>query len=156
MKYLLFLLAVILFACQGKLTDEQKKEMREGMEASRIKKISEAEIIDAAFLWGRDIVRQLDNKYDTQSMRSLEDALHVRIYPLQTGDSVLREIEQQLIEAYTSTENVSLADNVQKISDDSLLYTFPVMDTLPDRSVAFRFALGILMPKKEVILSMDE
>lgn len=78
------------------------------------------------------------------------------IYPLAPGDSLLLAIEQQIIEAYTSANGLDLTDNIQKIGNDSLLYTYPVLSTLPDGSVQFKFALGIKMPKKEVILSMQK
>jgi len=145
----------LLSACQGKLTDEQRKEMKEGMEAHEIKKISEADIIAAAFAYGRKIADEIDST-NSGTTQQLEQKYKVVIHPLQSGDSLLMEIEQQLIEAYTSTEGtVDLTDNVQKMGSDSLLYTKPIMHQRPDGSSEFRYALGIRMPKKEVILSMD-
>ena len=143
-------------SCQGKLTDEQKKELREGMEANRIRKVSEADIIDAAFFMGRDISKKMGNDFDSLKAKSLSEVYNARIYRLKSGDSLLMQIEQQIIEAYVSSANVALADNIQKIGNDSLLYTFPVMDTLQDRSIVFKFALGIMIPKKEIVLSIEQ
>jgi len=160
MKKLLPLLLLAIFACQGRLTDEQKKEMREGMKAHEIVKISDAEITEAAFQYGRTISEKvqvgdssLADKADL--IKKLQEQYHVKIYPLASGDSLLREIEQQLIEAYTSAAEIEMTDNIQKIGADSLLYTLPIMETQSDGSVAFKYALGIKMTKKEVILSMD-
>lgn len=160
MKKLLPLLLLAIFACQGRLTDEQKKEMREGMKAHEIVKISDAEITEAAFQYGRTISEKvqvgdssLADKADL--IKKLQEQYHVKIYPLASGDSLLREIEQQLIEAYTSAAEIEMTDNIQKIGTDSLLYTLPIMETQSDGSVAFKYALGIKMTKKEVILSMD-
>jgi hypothetical protein len=160
MKYLLPIAFIFIIACQGKLSDEQKKEMREGMKAGEIKKISEAEILDAAFNYGRTIAdkiktQNIDPK-DEKSVSDLQEEYQVEIFRLQSGDSLLMEMEQQLIEAYTSASGVQLTDNVQKIGTDSLLYTLPVMEQQPDGSEMFKYALGIRMPKKSVVLSIKD
>lgn len=130
--------------------------MKEGMIANQIKKVTEAEIMDAAFKHGRKIAKLVNASIDSSNVHDIENEFRVKVYPLKNGDSLLMEIEKQLIEAYTSAPStLSLSDNIQKIGDDSLLYTIPVMDTLPDGSTQFRYALGILMPKKEVILSIE-
>ena len=159
MKKLLPLLLLVIFACQGRLTDEQKKEMREGMKANQIVKISDAEITEAAYEYGRSISEKIKGQ-ESQNLnddftKKLQEEYHVKIYPLTSGDSLLLDIEQQLIEAYTAASDIELTDNIQKIGNDSLLYTLPVMETRPDGSVTFQYALGIRMPKKAVILSMN-
>lgn len=156
MKYPLLLFIILIAACQGKLTDEQKKEMRDGMIANQIKKVSEAEIIDAAFSFGRSIAGKMNDTADQVKIDDLQRQYHVKIYPLKAGDSLLLQIEKQLIEAYTSGDNLLLTDNIQKVGSDSLLYTLPVLDTLEDGSTQFKYALGILMPKKDVILSIEK
>lgn len=159
MKYILSLCLLVMVSCGGSLSDEQKKQLKEGMEANQIKKISEAEIMDAAFRLGRKIsdeVKHTDMENQSQATRRLESEYHVKIYPLQQGDSLLLQIEQQLIEAYTSADpNLELSDNVQKIGADSLLYTVPVMEKTEGGAMQFKYALGIRMPQKEVILSID-
>lgn len=157
MKYLFPIIFLFTAGCQGSLTQEQKKEMRDGMKANEIVKISEAEILDAAFLYGRTISKEALQNPELGNQRyfaTLQDKYHVKIFPLEPGDSLLMEIEKQLIEAYTSTTSINLTDNVQKIGSDSLLYTLPIMDTLKDGSFSFKYALGIRMPKKDVILSI--
>lgn len=157
MRFLVTLALLLIFGCQARLTDEQKKEMREGMKANEIVKISEAEIIEAALLFGNKIVREVENLsvLEKPELDILEKEYKVSIFPLAPGDSLLMEIERQLIEAYTSANDLVLSDNIQKIGKDTLLYTHPVFSTLPDGSVQFNYALGIRMPKKEVILSID-
>ncbi|MEQ8362200.1 MAG: hypothetical protein RIF39_04915 [Cyclobacteriaceae bacterium] len=157
MKKLLPFVLLLIFGCQGRLTDEQKKEMREGMKANEIVKISDAEITEAAFRYGRIISEKIQEQDSPNEAltKKLQEEYHVKIYPLTSGDSLLMEIEQQLIEAYTSAADIELTDNIQKIGNDSLLYTLPIMETQPDGSVTFQYALGIRMPKKAVILSMN-
>ncbi len=140
------------------MTDEQKREVREGLKANEIKKISEADILNAAFNYGRTIARQVEEMKETRdddALHDLENKYQVVISPLEPGDSLLMEIEQQLIEAYISSSGVQVTDNVQKIGDDSLLYTLPVMKTQQDGAEVFQYALGVRMSKKVVILSMD-
>lgn len=158
MRFLFLLLVLIIISCQGRLTEEQKKELKEGMDANQIVKISDAEIVEAAFQYGRDLaeqVRALPSLNDKRLV-NLQDEFQVKIYSLATGDSLLLQIEQELIEAYTSARNIDLSDNIQKIGKDSLLYTMPIMDTLADGSLEFKYALGIRMPKKRVIQSIKK
>jgi len=154
-----FILILFITACQGSLTSEQKHEVREGIKANEIKRISEAEILDAAFEYGRMIANKIkeQNVYpeNVSALKNLEKIHQVVIFPLAPGDSLLMEIEKQLIEAYTFATNEQLSDNVQKLGSDSLLYTLPIMETQPDGSEVFKYAVGIRMPKKAVILSME-
>lgn len=117
--------------------------------------------MEASFAYGRSIAKLLEEGDSTSAdrafMDSLEMAYHVRIAPLHPGDSLLLEIESQLIEAYTSgAGQVQLNDDVQKLGADSMLYTKPVLREKPDGSVEFVHALGIHMPKKHIILAIKE
>ena len=158
MRHLILLLFLFLMSCTASLTEEQKKELKEGMKANEIMKISQAEITEAAFQYGRLIASEVKELPDTHNTKinEMEKNYHVTIFPLAPGDSLLLSIEQQLIEAYTSAKNIKLSDNIQKIGKDSLLYTTPIMSTLPDGSMQFEYALGIRMPLKQVILSINK
>lgn len=148
----------MLISCTASLTEEQKKELKEGMKANEIMKISQAEITEAAFRYGRLIAAEVKEIPDAQNAKKdeIERHYHVTIFPLAPGDSLLLSIEQQLIEAYTSAKNIELSDNIQKVGKDSLLYTAPIMSALPDGSMQFEYALGIRMPLKQVILSIHK
>lgn len=156
MKYIAFLGLLVLASCNGKLSDEQKKKIREEREESKIKKISDADITEAAFAYGRkitDIIEHRDKTLSNQKLiDSLESVFHIEIISLQTNDSTLRAVEKQIIEAYTSGGNgVTLSDNVQKMGKDSILYTKPLMQEQADGSVAFTKALGLRIAKRELI-----
>ncbi len=156
MKYVAFWGLLVLVSCNGKLSDEQKRKIREEREESKIKKISEADITEAAFSYGRkisEIIERRDNTLSNQKLiDSLENTFHVEIISLQTNDSTLRTVEKQIIEAYTSGgRGVTLSDNVQKMGRDSILYTKPLMRERPDGSVAFTKALGLRIAKRELI-----
>ena len=156
MKKLLAISLLVLIACNGKLTDEQKRKIREEREESQIKKISDADITEAAFAYGRTITSIIEKRDKTLSNKilvdSLENAFGVEIISMQTDDSTLRTVEKKVIEAYTSGgSTVSLSDNVQKMGKDSILYTKPFMRELPDGSISFTKALGLRIPKRQII-----
>jgi hypothetical protein len=151
----------VAISCGGSLTDEQRKKAREEREASQIRKVTDAELTEASFEYGRQLIAAIESKdksFTNQTLiDSLESAYHVRIAPLVPGDSLLLEIESQIIEAYTTgAGQVQLNDDVQKLGADSLLYTKPVMRELPDGQVEFVRAIGIHMPKKYVVLSIKD
>jgi hypothetical protein len=155
---IVFLLAT---SCGGTLSEEQRRKVRENMEANEIRKVTDAELTEASFAYGRAITEQLEAAEPALGNQRLSDSLqqiyHVRIVPLHPGDSLLLEIESQLIEAYTSgAGKVQLNDDVQKLGADSMLYTKPILREKPDGSVEFVQALGIHMPKKHIILAIKE
>jgi hypothetical protein len=159
MKHLLFFACTLfLFSCGGSLSEDQKKRIRESMEEGQIRKVSDAELTEAAFSYGRLIVDDLkgtdQDLSNPSTIDSIENIYGVKIISLKTGDSALMEIEKQIIEAYTSGGSLDLPDNIQRFGTDSLLYTKPIMQEKPDGSVEFVKAIGIHLPKKRVVLSI--
>ncbi len=159
MKHILLVSFLILISCNGRLTDEQKRKIREEREESQIKKITDADITEAAFAYGRAITNIIEKRDQSLSNKilldSLENVFGVEILSMQTDDSTLRAVEKKVIEAYTAGGNaVSLSDNVQKMGKDSILYTKPLMRELADGSVSFTKALGLRIPKREIIRSI--
>lgn len=147
---------IFLVACGGTLTDDQRKKLKDGMKRNEIKKVSEAQITEAAFAIGRVIAESVEkeNQKKTDSLLQIYD---VKIVYLHLGDSQLLGIEKEIIEAYTAgSGQVQLNDNVQRLGTEILLYTKPVMKELPDGSLQFNYALGIRMPRKQVVLSINE
>jgi hypothetical protein len=156
------MLTIAFFACGGSLSDEQKKKIREEMELNKIRKVSEADIMEAAFARGRVLVETLERlKGDSAQLDSLLKAEHGKIRWIVPGQSSIHETEQQLIDAYLSAEAGGQQDNVQKIrttqgESDSLLYSKPVTTQLPDGSDRLDGVWNIWLSKKQIILSMDE
>ena len=155
MKYIVSVCFLLLLSCTGKLTDEQKRKIREEREESQLRKISEADITEAAFEYGRMITAIIE-KRDVELKQSLfidslEKAFSVEIISMKTDDATLRAVEKQVIEAYVSGGTIALNDNVQKMGKDSILYTKPLMSEMSDGSVVFAKALGLRMSKREII-----
>ncbi|MBL7839061.1 MAG: hypothetical protein JNJ75_02865 [Cyclobacteriaceae bacterium] len=156
MKKLLIILTVFLCACGGSLSDEQRKQMREAREQQAIVKVTESEIMDAAFAKGRDVMSQLKQVNPDTGKVSTDEK--VRIHWLAPGKAHGLEIEQQLIEAYLNSmlSGVPLQDNVQKIGEDSLLYTNPVVITRADSSIEIKGTWNVWMSKRELIIAMGK
>jgi hypothetical protein len=86
---------------------------------------------------------------------SIARTRQVRIYSLIPDDATLREIEKQLVDAYLAGSDVGeVGDNLQKVGEDSLLFTKPVFKNRPDGSQQFSHAIGIKMAKKTIVLSI--
>jgi hypothetical protein len=156
MKYVAFVCLLALISCNGKLSDEQKRKIKEEREESKIKKISEVDITEAAFAYGRqitDIIERRDNTLSNKKLiDSLENVFQVEIISMQSNDSTLRAVEKQIIEAYVAGgSGVTLSDNVQKMGKDSILYTKPLQSKQADGSVIFTKAVGLRIAKRELI-----
>jgi hypothetical protein len=156
MKKLFISSLLVITACGGSLSDEQRKQMREASEQQAIVKVTDAEIMEAAFAKGRSVMSLLkDNNPDTSKVASQEV---VEIHWLGAGKTHGLEIEQQLIDAYLNSllSGTPLQDNVQKIGTDTLLYTNPVVLTRADSSIEIRGTWNIWIAKKELILAMNK
>lgn len=154
-------IALLAGACGGSLSDEQRKKMREEMEMHKIKRITEAEITEAAYARGREVMEALVHAENNQhKIDSVAVASKTRIRWIVPGKATAEGVEQQLIESYIAgAESGSLQDNLQKIRNaegqtDSLLFTRPVVKNLPDGAVKVEGTWNITMSQKQVILGM--
>jgi len=154
MRYLIILF-VMITACTGTLTDEQRKKIKENMAQGEIKKVTESEITDATYTWGRKLASAIEKRdrmlTNSTFLDSLAQTEGVEILAIQTDSDGLRAIEKQLLEAYTSSAG---GENVQKMGTDSLLYTKPVFREHPDGSTEFLKAIAIRFTRKQIVLSI--
>lgn len=161
MRYFFILLTLLTFACGGKLSQEERDKLREGMATQDIRRVTDAQLQEAAMALANSILGDV-NKIDPYLIKkpqidSLAKARGVSIYPLIPDEPALKEIEQKLIEAYVAGANAgTAADNLQAIGTDSLLFTHPVFRLHPDGSQEFTLAVGICMSKRSVVLSMPQ
>ena len=160
MRYSFLIVVVFISACGGSLSEDQRKRMREQMELQEIKKVSDAEITEAAYARGRQIMNEL-LKSDPAKADSIVKASQGKIRWIVPGSSGAIDIEQQLIDAYIAAEAGDLQDNIQEIrttqgKSDSILYTKPVVTKLPDGTERLDGVWNIWLSKKQLILSMDK
>ncbi len=146
---------LMLAACGGKVTDEQRQQMREARERQAIVKVTEAELMEAAFEKGRVVVATLKN--DPVQIAPVAQQQAVKINWLVPGAQGL-EIEQQLIDAYLNSllSDGNMQDNVQFIGTDSVLYTNPVVNTRADSSIEITGTWNVWMSRKQLVLSMHK
>ncbi len=158
MKYSVLLIVVALVSCTGSLSDEQRKRIKESMEQGQIKKLTEAQVTEAAFAYGRKVAIIWDKSDKTLTNNTWQDSLsqayQIEIVSLKPDNQNMRLVERQLLEAYMNGGTPD--DNIQKMGTDSLLYTKPVLRENPDGSVEFLKVLGIRMTRKQVVLSIKD
>ena len=156
-KYLLFPLVTLIYGCGGSLSNEQRQELKEGREKQEIKKVTEAELISEAMEQGKTIVALAEAvETDSEQLKKLRTEKKVKLKWIAIGSSDALEVEQQIIDAYImSSAGGDLPDNVQLYGEDSLLYTKPVMNVLPDGAFEIKGMWSILFSKRDVILSMS-
>ncbi len=157
----LLLLLLISLGCGGKLSQEEREKLHEGMATQDIRRVTDAELQEAALAFAASVMRDVEkvDKMLVQKGRidSLGAALGVKIYSLTPDDATLKEIEHNLIEAYIAgTDAGTAGDNLQAIGSDSLLFTHPIFRLHPDGSQEFSHAVGIRMAKRTVVLSMPQ
>lgn len=132
------------------------------MAASEIRKVTDAEITEAAFARGRTIMKSIEEfQGDSIKIDSLLKAQNGKVKWIVPGDVNAVNLEQQLIDAYIAAETGALQDNIQKIRNakgesDSLLYTKPVVRKQPNGTEKLEGVWNIWLSKKQLILSMDK
>ena len=159
-KLLPCVLVFLLLSCGGSVPEEQRKQMREKMEETKILRVTEAEIMEAAFTEGRNMVAKLDSlDSDSVGLKSFLEENEGRINFLKPGSSTAHLLEKQLIDAYLADASGAFQDNVQEVRNgggnvDTLLYTKPVTRKLPDGREELLGVWNIWLPKKELILEI--
>jgi len=150
------MLLTLLAGCGGSLNEEQRKQLKEGREQQKIKKVTEAELTEEAFTKGRSIITFVERNQAKRD--SVMMASHVVVRWLEPGSANASEMERQVIDAYLNSVMMggSLSDNVQRLGTDSLLYTKPVVLERPDGTVEVRGTWNVSMSKKELVLSMNK
>jgi Flp pilus assembly protein TadD len=161
MNKILFFVMLISLGCGGKLSQEERQRLHEGMATQDIKRVSDAQLQEAALNYGSVVMKDVESidKMLTNRKRidSMASARGIKIYSLTPDHATLKEIEQKLIEAYIAGTDAGVAvDNLQKLGDDSLLFTRPVFRIQSDGSQQFVHAIGIRMSKRTVVLSMPQ
>jgi hypothetical protein len=157
-----WVILAVFFACEGKLTDEQRRQMKEQMELHKIKRVTETEITEAAFEKGRSQIKQIESfGKDSAKINAFVSESGGRVRWIVPGKGNVLALEQQLIDAYLADMTGGMQDNVQELrhgteKTDSILYTKPVVVKLADGSERFEGVWNIWISKKELILAMDK
>ena len=160
MKNKFILLLSLLTACGGSLTQEERQKLKDGMVTQDIRRVTDAELQEAAMAFGSEVVRDIErvDRYlvNQTALDSLAQARAVIIFSL-TRESASPGLERDLTDAYMAgAANGTATDNLQELGNDSLLYTRPILKLHPDGSQEFSHAIGVRMAKRTVILSLPQ
>jgi len=108
---------VILFctACGGKLSEDQRKRLHEGMATQDIRRVTDADLQESALAYGKLVISDIERVDISLRKKSKIDSLaqfyHVRIYSLVPSDELLREVEKQLVDAYVAGSGSGQVDD---------------------------------------------
>lgn len=130
--------------------------MKEARSKQEIKKVTEAELIEATIRQGRDLVSKVNaGTHNSNGADSTYIMDQNKVRWLKAGTNNALEVEKQIIEAYIlSAITGELPDNVQFLGEDSLLYTQPVVGKLPDGAIEVKGMWSITFSRKDVILHL--
>lgn len=155
---------LLLAACGGNLSDEQRKKIRDGLEQNKIIQVSDAEIMSASLDRAHKIMEGLSaGKFSDKTIDSLETEYKASIHFVTPGATNARDIEKELIDAYIlgmATGNIQ--ENMQKMwrpdrkDYDSLLYSKPAVTRLADGSEQLEGVWNIVIARKDVVLEIGK
>lgn len=164
MIHRLMILALLLSACGGNLSDDQRKKLKEGMANQKIVQVSDSDIVTAAHEQGKQIYEQLERaQFDPTKVDSIANYYRVKIKWVVPGAGNAQETEQQLIDAYVmGMATRTLQDNIQRLhrsadqaAYDSLLYSKPKVSPMPDGVEQLEGIWNIYLSKKQIVLSIS-
>ncbi len=193
MKYVIvhLIIGLFLFACGSSDNKPVDREaLRREMKEREIKHVLPGEIIEAAYGQGDSLaqmaqqvlIRQYQKNPSEQkladyfknetsrSVDSLERAYAAKIRWVSLQDTLpqqLSDLEKQILDAYRYNveQEMEIDHNVQRIDDESYLYTQPVMQSELQQMLAasqpspadtnqFLGMWSIVLSKKEIIINM--
>jgi hypothetical protein len=155
------LIVLLGVACTGSLTPEQREKARKAIEEGQIKRVTPAQLMEAALKKGKQVVEDIGRKDPFFQNAVLFDSValenEVIIYTLRPETKGISETERAVAEAYQAQGDVTgISDNVQKLAGDTLLYTLPIGNERPDGTKPFSHAIAVKMAVKKVVLSITE
>jgi hypothetical protein len=161
MRILIVLVVGFSLSCTGSLTPEQREKARKAIEEGQIKRVTPAQLMEAALKKGKQVVEDIGRKDPFFQNVTLFDSVarmnDVIVYKLTPETKGISENEKAVAEAYQSQGDVTgVSENIQKLGVDTLLYTLPVGNERPDGTKPFSHAIAVKMAVKKVVLSIQE
>jgi len=156
------ILAILVFlgtACSVKQADMDVEKVKEEINSRKIRRVTDAQIVQAAYDSGKAIIERVDISQATCN-ESLNIDNDLVVSCMLVCDSTFLEAtkEQQVWSAYKyNFENgLEMNDNIQKSADSLLLYTLPVteLDTAQVQNIKLPRVLFLRLSKKDLILKM--
>jgi hypothetical protein len=142
----LYILSGLLVACGPGLTEEQKRKIKAEMEAGQVKRVSEAQIMEAALQQGKSLVSTANASAAISAQNEFGKAQKLTQMP-----SYASETESLVWEAM---KEKSVSENVQKIDVDTLLYTTPVWGKNKIGQDSVIAIWRVALSKKQIVLKL--
>jgi|SRR5690606_8994171 len=156
MKNLLLILLAFMTACGGSLSSDERKKLHDASKLQEVLRVTEAEIDEVVLAQGRSVTEQaMRFRDDRARLDSLGRANHAAVRWVASGAPDALSIEQQIIEAYVMNPAEDLPDNVQRMGEDSVLYSRPQTSKLPDGAIMVDGMWSVAFSKKDIILGMQ-
>jgi hypothetical protein len=164
MKYPVLICTIILTACGGSISDEQRKKFKEGMEMEKIVRATDSDILAEAMDKGHAAFDALKaTSFSLNKIDSIEKAQNVRINFLVPGKGNALAIEQEMIDAYVNS--IALGggnqENLQKVwtdaekkNYDSVMYSQPKMLVRADGVEELQGIWNIFIAKRDIVLNI--
>ncbi len=142
MKHIfIFTLMLAFIACDSKLTEEQRKALKDEMIERKIRKISQDEIYKKALEEGRSLMKAI---LAGQNKERLSADCDCQILLVNKISDELTAKEKQVVEAYLFSSG---EDNIQKDGDDKLIYTQPITTDSTKAVWVIRFKKSTIVKK---------
>ena len=163
--YFLFLLvALSLLSCDTKLSDEDRKAIKEELETQRITRMTESEIMSRAHETGRLIMDKIDSVYEINAgfevlsklLKELSGRYNVRIEWLDNNGDI-PENYKELMEAYKFiiASDKDALENIQVLQNKNFLYTRPNVQVSPDTTI-LKGLWNIELDRKYLVLHKQD
>jgi len=146
-------------ACSVKQADMDVEKVKEEINSRKIKRLTDAQIVQAAYDSGKAIVANIDLKaVECNKQLNINHAL-VEACSIVCDSTLLSNTKElQIWEAYTYNHKNGLPmnDNIQKSTDSNLLYTYPInnSDTTNQFTDTQPKVVFLKISKKKLVLKM--
>jgi hypothetical protein len=132
------------------------------MKSRAIRKISEGEIMEAALIRARAIQQKAEIDFDIiEGVPELEEleafgrSYGVILIWADEKTPLLNEKARQLFDAYVAASTArDLPDNIQKLGQDSVLYTKPIFVNLTSGEIKLLGMWSLTLSRKDIIQAM--
>ncbi len=152
MRYLIYLSLFSVLAC-GRVKQEDTSEIRAEIERSKIKRVTEKDLMQEVSVWGEQAKKKWDADYRVECQQTyvLDD------YTLEVYNKDLpvegQGVKSQLIEAYSYglQQGQPVGTNIQKLNDTLFIYSFPLSDKSYLKQVCKQDFAFVLLSSKKII-----
>jgi hypothetical protein len=142
----IWILLLITVACGPGLTEEQKRKIKAEMEAGQVKRVSEAEILEAALQQGKILVGLAKKSVNAKAENEFGKAEMLAQKPAYASET------ESLV--WEAMKEKSVSENVQKIGADTLLYTSPVWEKNKTNQDSVVAVWRVALSKKQLVLKL--